>query len=180
MASQRAPRGFTLIELLVVVIIVGILAAVALPNFLGQTGKAKTTEATAAIDAGKTAQEAYLNETGAYYTAGTMGAGGVPAANADTLGGTLVQTGVDLNELQAAIQVGHDATRFVSAAPADGTKWAIAHQAGGQTAVANSNTDFAINVDGGAATAAGTQVRGLAASYLKSAAKIVIDANPTR
>ena len=42
--EQRA-NAFTLVELLVVVAIVGILSAVALPNFLSQTDKAKATEA---------------------------------------------------------------------------------------------------------------------------------------
>ena len=39
-------KGFTLVELMIVIVIVGILSAVALPNFLNQTSKAKGTECT--------------------------------------------------------------------------------------------------------------------------------------
>ena len=42
-------KGFTLVELMIVIVIVGILSAVALPNFLGQTNKAKGTEARSQI-----------------------------------------------------------------------------------------------------------------------------------
>ena len=42
-------KGFTLVELMIVIVIVGILSAVALPNFLSQTEKAQATEAKSQI-----------------------------------------------------------------------------------------------------------------------------------
>ena len=42
-------KGFTLVELMIVIVIVGVLSAVALPSFLGQTNKAKATECTTKI-----------------------------------------------------------------------------------------------------------------------------------
>jgi type IV pilus assembly protein PilA len=57
--NKKGNKGFTLIELLVVVIIIGVLAAVALPNLLAQVGKARETEGKNAMGTINRGQQAY-------------------------------------------------------------------------------------------------------------------------
>ena len=65
---MKSRKGFTLIELMVVILIVGILAAVAVPIMRGRIDQAKWSEANAAAGSIKTAVRAYIAEKGPTYS----------------------------------------------------------------------------------------------------------------
>ena len=67
-SNNALEKGFTLVELMIVIVIVGILSAVALPNFLSQTERAKLTEAKSKV--GGLAKEMHAE----YQLAGTRAA----------------------------------------------------------------------------------------------------------
>src|SRR5256714_5056872 len=66
----RARKGFTLIELLIVVVIIGILAAIAIPKFANTKSKAYVTAMKSDLRNLVTAEEAFFSDS-TYYTSAT-------------------------------------------------------------------------------------------------------------
>ena len=76
--KRSIQKGFTLIELMIVVAIIGILAAVAIPQYKNYTIKAKLGNSLTAVDTVKTAVALCVQETGTL-TGCTAATNGIPA-----------------------------------------------------------------------------------------------------
>ncbi|MHB2026567.1 MAG: type IV pilin protein [Elusimicrobiota bacterium] len=64
---KQADEGFTLIELLVVILIIGILAAIAVPQYFKVIEKSRAAEAPATFDTIRGAEERYMAQNSSYY-----------------------------------------------------------------------------------------------------------------
>ena len=65
--------GFTLVELLVVMLILGLLAAIAIPSFFNQRDKARDADAKSAVRTAETAMETYATDHNGSYANADLG-----------------------------------------------------------------------------------------------------------
>jgi type IV pilus assembly protein PilA len=70
--KAKSEQGFTLVELLVVMLIIGLLAAIAIPAFFNQRSKANDASAKEAVRTAQTALETFATDNGGAYTNATV------------------------------------------------------------------------------------------------------------
>ena len=136
--KNRDSKGFTLIELLIVVAIIGIIAAIAIPNLLNAIQRGKQKRTMGDMRTAATACETYSIDNNAYYKSA--------AANLSTLAAAMEPTYV--KKLPSKDGWVTD-MRYISAAPTAGTAYTITSYGkdkginGGGTVAANGGTtDF--------------------------------------
>ena len=125
LAAREKEEGFTLIELLVVIIIIGILAAIAIPVFLNQRAKGWDSAVKADLRNAATAQETFLTDTGAYSAQ-------TPAGAELTGVGFKYSTGSNYSGGTAAIAVTANTNQSycLQAVSASGDTWSYSSPAG--------------------------------------------------
>lgn len=110
---HRNSKGFTLIELMIVVVIIGILAALAIPRFMRSTTKSKQSEAKQLLKQIYTMQRAYRQEFNTYACNGVTADSTTPAA--------LAVIGVDImTNARYAYSLTSTALAFTATATATG------------------------------------------------------------
>ena len=146
-------KGFTLIELLVVIIIIAILAAIAIPTFLGQRQKAQDASAKTLVRNAITAMEAAYVDSRTYNnSAAVMTAVDPPitwtlqGAHVVTAGGSPAITSTALTSASAVDYFGDATTYSIASVSGSGNKFGVY-----RSIAAGGGTSF-VKVTGGTAS----------------------------
>ncbi len=93
--KQKKQQGFTLIELMIVIAVIGVLSAIAMPQYQKYVAKSEVASVLATLTGAKTNVEASTVETGEFPAAGQESALGVPALPLGTV--VFAPDGTDLD-----------------------------------------------------------------------------------
>ena len=133
MKKQHQSRGFTLIELMIVVAIIGILAAIAIPQFANLVSKSQEGRTKANLGTIRSALSIYYGDTEGWYPANASGANLV----ALTTGARYLQGIPNADLPKTGNSNGHASvsteTASAGPAPADAGGWSYDNTQGGAT-----------------------------------------------
>ena len=121
-AAEEREGGFTLIELLVVIIIIGILAAIAIPVFLNQRQKGYDAQAKSDLRNAATAEETYMTDATFYSTdVGSATTNAVQYKKSPNVGAIVAVMTTATGAADASVTTGTNG--FCLAAKSDSGKW---------------------------------------------------------
>ncbi len=110
--KHRNQKGFTLIELMIVVVIIGILAALAIPRFMASTTRSKQSEAKEILKQIYTMERAYRQEYDTYWGNGIS----ADAANPDNFARIGVEIGTTARYTYSLVAAQHTFTATATVA----------------------------------------------------------------
>jgi type IV pilus assembly protein PilE len=116
--KKRLHRGFTLIELLIVVVVMGVLAAIALPSYKSYVLRAKRAAARTAIQNMAQMQERYFTQNNTYYQINSGSS--APSGWVNYVGDSYASRYYDLTVTSIAGSTTVAASYTIAAAPANG------------------------------------------------------------
>jgi type IV pilus assembly protein PilA len=119
-------KGFTLIELLVVILIIGILAAIAIPTFLNQKSKANDSAAESLARNAATAMETYATTNNGGYT-------GATTAALNSIEPNINITSNSSNAYLASVAGNSTSYQVVAVSPSDTESFTLANNNGQET-----------------------------------------------